>query len=61
LTITCSLNVGGKSIKDEHRLSDLDLTDENKLYFKDLGMKFFITVDEGFMVEFSLCLLVSLW
>lgn len=31
--------IGGKSIKDELRLSDLDLPEENKLYFKDLGMR----------------------
>ena len=33
------LQIGGKSIKDELRLSDLDFPEENKLYFKDLGMK----------------------
>lgn len=30
--------IGGKSIKDELKLADLDLPEENKLYFKDLGM-----------------------
>lgn len=30
--------LGGKSIKDELKLSDLDLSEGNRLYFKDLGM-----------------------
>lgn len=31
------LNPRGKSIKDELKLSELDLSEESKLYFKDLG------------------------
>ncbi|CAB4019926.1 very-long-chain enoyl- reductase-like, partial [Paramuricea clavata] len=41
----------GKSIKDELRLSDLDLPEENKLYFKDLGPQ--IRWSTVFLTEYS--------